>query len=69
VIRRRAALGALAAPALQRAPGLPALLPGLIATLLATPAGAAAPDLPFEFVALGDMPYGADLIVGPPTAI
>jgi len=53
VIRRRsavAALGALAAGGLATWSGLPA---------------AAAAAAPFEFVALGDMPYGPDLIAGP----
>ena len=56
MIRRRAALASLASLPAWRA--------------LAAPAGAAesAPSAdfaPFEFVALGDMPYGPDTIAGP----
>ncbi len=35
------------------------------ATSATTSATSAAPNLPFDFVALGDMPYGPDLISGP----
>lgn len=50
MIRRRAALATLAAGALA------------VQTAPAQPAATAA----FDFVALGDMPYGPDLIAGPP---
>jgi hypothetical protein len=55
VIRRRAALGALGAlgaSAVRALAGPP-------------PASGTAADDHFEFVALGDMPYGPDLIAGP----
>ena len=55
MIQRRAALARLAA--LAAGGGLP------VGQTLAQPAPAAAG--PFEFVALGDMPYGPDAIAGP----
>ena len=61
MIRRRAALAALGALAAAR--------PGSAVPLGANPASATAPadsTLAIDFVALGDMPYGPDLLVGPP---
>jgi len=57
VIHRRAALARLAA--LAASGGAPA------SSALAQTASAPATTGPFEFVALGDMPYGPDAMVGP----